>query len=106
MDLEKIKELNLTDQEINLILTRRELQKYRASQPTPVPQKVPVSNSQASQGGLTRPAGFGGKCATNPKNEQEANDKREALKNDPKFFDKARPQGWDVHCFPVTIAGY
>ena len=95
-----VNELNLTQQEINLILTRRELQKLRQAQGTPKPKELNTGDSQASQQGLARPGGF---ASNNPQNDQERLQKNQELKKNPKYWDKARPQGWDAHCNPCQV---
>lgn len=95
-------ELKLTQQEINLILTRRKLMQRRQVQSGNNQEKS--NNSE----GLKRPAGFRSDAKkvdypSNPKNEQEKLAKNEALKKDPKYWDKARPKGWDSHCNPDKI---
>lgn len=101
MEAQKLEELQLTEQEINLILTRRQLMERRQAQPIPEPSKAVTANPQPSEG-VSRPGGFA-KCSTNPKNAQEIAQKKEALAKDPKYFDKNRPKGWDVHCNPCQV---
>lgn len=88
-------DLQLTQEEINLILTRRELKKAR--------QQAPVASAPQKTEGRARPAGFGKSCPVNPKNDQERLAKNEALKKDPKYWDKGRPKQWDSHCEPDKI---
>lgn len=89
-------EITLTQQELNLILTRRELLKRRK-------EAEPVKSK-----GLSRPAGFGdvdtSKCASNnPSNDQERNEKNQNLRQDPKYWDKGRSPRWDAHCDPEKV---